>query len=392
MKNHTQQQHFHTKRAYHHAWDTLFALSFLFAHLLLTGCAGKQAETIQGAKDGGIQYAQLLKIEHADSFTVCDVMDAWNKGRTLHRYILIPRSAPMPTQCPKGTVVRTPLERAVAFTSVHGSLLCDLGAMKQLCGVCDYDYIMRPELRQAVTSGKLANMGMSTQPDLEKMIASHADALLVSPFQNASYGGIEKLNIPLIECADYMEATPLGRAEWMRFFGLLFGREATADSLFKIVEKNYTELTATVQKTTTRPTLLIDQKQGGAWYVPGGKSYLGSLYKDAGANYCFANNAESGSVSLSFETVFQKAHAADLWLIKSGGPTDLTYKQLQQDFAPNAQFKAFQEHHIWYCNSMKVPYFEEAPFHPDFLLKDLIKIFHPEILPDYQTRYFFPMK
>lgn len=370
----------------------LALLAFPAILFLFSSCAGRQTAAGESHPNGYLHYAQLLKIEPSDSFTICEVMDAWHSGRVKQRYILVPRSDRMPQKHPDGTIVRTPLCHAVVFSGVHASLLCDLGATERIGGLCDLIYIMRPELHKAVSRGTIANMGSSNQPDLEKIVSRHTDALLVSPFENATYGAIEKLNIPIVECVDYMEATPLGRAEWMRFFGLLFGCKAAADSLFSSVETNYTTLAATVQKTKSRPSLLIDRKQGSIWYVPGGQSYLGTMFKDAGARYCFADHKESGSVSLSFETVYQKAHDADLWLIKDGSATDLTYNQMVQDFAPYQEFRAFRQHHLWYCNTFKVPYFEEAPFHPDLLLKDYIKVVHPELLPNYTTRYFHPMK
>lgn len=371
------------------------AISFslvLLCLVCLCGCRGQSSASPSRSDTLSFSHATLLRVERNDSFTVADVYDAWHPGRVLHRYLLVPRQAPLPSRLPEGTLLRTPLRRTVAFSSVHGSLLCDLGQLGAICGVCDFSYVQQPEIRQAVAAGRMADMGSSMQPDVEKIVAAGADALLVSPFENAGYGNIAHAGIPLVECADYMESSALGRAEWVRFFGLLFGCEAQADSLFKEVEANYQNLSREALRQTRKPRLLCDQKSGAAWYVPGGGSTLGRLFQDAGADYTFSRRSESGSISLSFETVYEEAHNADVWLIKYGGSADLTYASLASDFKPYTQFRPWQERKVYGCNTLQVPYYEETPFHPDRLLKDLVKILHPQLLPDYRLRYYQPLK
>jgi ABC-type Fe3+-hydroxamate transport system substrate-binding protein len=237
--------------------------------------------------------------------------------------------------------------------------------------------------------GSIADVGNGMNPDIEKIIDLHPDAIMLSPFENSGgYGRVEKLNIPIIECADYMETSALGRAEWMRFYGLLFGEAQKADSLFAEVEKNYNELKALVAPLSSAPSVISELKNGSAWYVPGGKSTSARIYADAGANYVFADDEHSGSVPLAFETVFDKGQNADFWLIKYNQAIDKTYKELEQDYAPYTGFRAFKERNIYGCNTGKVDFYEDSPFHPDRLLKDLIKIFHPTLLEGYELKYF----
>ena len=194
-----------------------------------------------------------------------------------------------------------------------------------------------------------------------------------------------------MQCADYLETSALGRAEWMRFFGRLVGAETQADSLFSDISERYDSLRQAVASTTERPSLLCDTKQGTAWYTPGGKSYLGQLYADAGANYLFADRPESGSAALSAETVLARGHEADVWLIKYGAANDLSYTQLATDYAPYKGLRPWQERHIWGCNTLRIPFYEEAPFHPDRLLQDIVKILHPSLLPHHRLRYYSPL-
>ena len=363
--------------------------------LLFLSCNSTFVPAFDGLQPVSYRYASLLRVQQSDSLYVCDVMNPWQEGRLLHRYILIPREAPLPANLPEGTIVRTPLQRVVAGSSVHGSLVCELGALAQLVGLCDVAYTKHPELLKAVSAGHLRDMGAAHCPDKEQLVASNPDALLVSPFENAGYGELERLGVPLIEGADYMECSPLARAEWIRFYGMLFGCEASADSLFREVEKTYLQLCERVASMQRQPRVLVDHMQGGVWYVPGGNSTIGKLLQDAGTSYCFSYLPERGSVTLSFETIFAKARDADVWIIRYGAPDDLTYAQLAVDYPPYTSIRAWQERHIWVCNVSHTPFFEETPFHPERLLADIIRIVHPGVmLPEVSTglTYFSPMQ
>ena len=320
---------------------------------------------------------------------VRDSAYAWDTTRILHTYVLVDKEKSLPADLPEGTLVRTPLSKAVVYSSVHCGLLNQIGALKSIGGVCDLKYIKLQEVQDGCRTGSIADVGNGMNPDIEKIIDLHPDAIMLSPFENSGgYGRVEKLNIPIIECADYMETSALGRAEWMRFYGLLFGEAQKADSLFAEVEKNYNELKALVAPLSSAPSVISELKNGSAWYVPGGKSTSARIYADAGANYVFADDEHSGSVPLAFETVFDKGQNADFWLIKYNQAIDKTYKELEQDYAPYTGFRAFKERNIYGCNTGKVDFYEDSPFHPDRLLKDLIKIFHPTLLEGYELKYF----
>ncbi len=362
----------------------------LLAALLCVACGNPTPLSVTG-DPLSLRYASLLSIHKTDSFITADVLDAWRPGHVMQRYVLVPRSRPLPSRLPDGTLVRTPLQRAAAFSSVHACLLYDLQQLPSIAALCDVDYLQHAHLRHAVAQGLVADLGEAMQPDVEKLVALQTDALLVSPFENAGHGAISHTGIPIIECADYMEASPLARAEWMRFFGLLFGCEERADSLFAEVEHHYNALAEKAAGAERRPKLLCDLQSGSTWYVPGGGSTLGRLFADAGADYAFARRPESGSVALSFEHVYAAARDADVWLIKYGAGADFTYASLAADYRPYTQFAPWRERHIHGCNTFNVPYYEETPFRPDRLLRDLVRILHPELLPDHRLRYYRPL-
>ena len=188
-----------------------------------------------------------------------------------------------------------------------------------------------------------------------------------------------------------METSPLGRAEWMKFYGLLFGCEQTADSLFMEVEKNYMELTEAAKKEHERPTILTEKLTGTVWYVPGGQSTMGRMVADAGATYPFLDNKQSGSLALPLEKVLEEARSADIWLIKYNAPTPLTYSQMLGENKGYAMIKAFKTRRVYGCNAAIKPIFEETPFRPDWLLQEFVNIAHPLKQP-FVGRYFEPLK
>ena len=367
-------------------------MPLLFAAVACVPGGGRSADA--GVRGDSIvfRHARLIHVYRHSGWLLAKVDNPWKSGETLHTYIIVPNGGDIPENIPQGTVVRTPLERSVVFTSVHCGLLGAFGRLGAVKGVCDARYVVSPKVRRYIEGGSAGNMGSSMQPDVERIIALNPDGLLVSPFAGGEYGKLATAGLPLIECADYMEKSPLARAEWMRFFGLLYGCGDEADSLFAQVERNYTDLCRQVAPTSTRPAVMCDIMQGGAWYVPGGESTTARLLRDAGANYVFANNTESGSVRLSPEQILTKARNADVWIIRYGSKGALGYDALRRENAIYAEFKPWTEKKIFACNTFKVPYYDEIPFRPDYALRDLVAIFHPELDVRGGGRYFTPMK
>ncbi|EGF58690.1 ABC transporter substrate-binding protein [Bacteroides fluxus] len=370
---------------------SLLCLALLF----LSACqGGKQGMVSSETGDTlSLHYAENLTLVTYPDYTIATLRNPWDTLKTLHTYILVPKEKPLPEQLPEGTVVRTPLSKSVIYSSVHCSLIDKLGAFKSIGGVCDLKYIKLPSVQEACKNGVIADCGDGMNPDMERIIDLHPDAILLSPFENSGgYGRIGKLNIPIIECADYMETSALGRAEWMRFYGMLFGAASQADSLFAEVDSCYQQLKRRAALSSVSLSIVSELKSSSAWYVPGGRSTIGKLFRDACGRYAFADDAHSGSIPLSFETVFDKAGDSDVWTIKYNRDHDMTYSDLQADYTGYTGFKAFKERNIYGCNTAKVPFYEETPFRPDYLLSDLIQILHPEMGDLGGLRYFCKLK
>lgn len=353
--------------------------SVLFALLLLTSCNNKVAkEENKQNSDTQIAEAQLLFIEHANGYTKIDIKDPWNNGNTLHTYLLVPSNSAMPPQLPSGTVVRTPVKNVLVYSSVHSSVLRELGAGDAVRGVCDSQYFNDSIISAGLNDGTIIDCGNSMNPTVEKVIEMSPDAILLSPYQDATYGQITKLNVPIIECADYMEFTPLGRAEWIKFYGELIGKRALADSIYNSVVEQYNGVKESVKdKKIEHPLVLTENVISGVWNVPGGNSYMAQFIKDAGGNYPWADDKNTGSLTLDFNQVLAKAQAADIWLIKS--PYIHSLAELKSSYSLNDQFKAFKTGNVYVCDTNTSHFFDRFPFHPEVLLKEYFKVFHPEV-------------
>lgn len=207
-----------------HISIVFFILSVL---ITLVSCRGNSTvASFNGGDTVKLKYAKQLQIIKCNDYTVVTLNDPWNKGKILHTYILVPSNKNLPKDLPHGTVVRTPLQRAVITTSVHCGLIMSFGKQNSIKGVCDIRYINMPWIQQQCKAKKIADCGSGITPTLEKIIEINADAILISPFQNSGgYGRLNEWKKPIIETADYMETSALGRAEWMKFYGMLFGAE-----------------------------------------------------------------------------------------------------------------------------------------------------------------------
>lgn len=421
------------------------------AALLMAACqGGKTAAAAEAGDTLEMKYAKLLTIvKHGDGKESSDeaedidyqyaeaiIANPWKAGTMLHRYILIPkgkegdktvamlaRRRSTGARCTTDTV-RTPVERSAVFIAPHCQLMYELGCQQAIRGVCDLDYINIPDVKKRAAAGNAAagkasagnvssgnvsaenaaarnsimDCGSSMSPDIERIIALKPEAILLSPFENSGgYGKLDKLHIPIIEAADYMESSPLGRAEWMKFYGMLFGNEegrgkreegksngisgsceSKADSLFAKIEKEYLKLKAEAAGYPKGLSILTERKTGNVWYVPGGQSTIGILLKDANARYIFEDDQHSGSLAMSPEQILAKGKQVDVWAFKYFGGAPLSQVQLLQEYDGYKALAAFCWGNIYQVDTSTVPYFELTSFHPELLLREFIILAHGE--------------
>ena len=424
-------------------------LKMEYAKLLTIVKHGEKAADKEGASETSDEKASETIGDNAGyQYVEVNIANPWKAGTLLHRYILIPKGEEgdktvtrLALQRTSGMgcttdTVRTPVERSAVFIAPHCQLMYELGCQQAIRGVCDLNYINIPDVRKrAASAGKassgnasaqnsIVDCGSSMAPDIERIIALKPEAILVSPFENSGgYGKLDKLHIPIIEAADYMESSPLGRAEWMKFYGMLFGKdknisttaagkaseaavgkasgaaagkasEATAgkaseailpsscelraDSLFAQIEKEYLDLKAEAGKLPKGLSILTERKTGGVWYVPGGQSTIGILLKDANARYIFSDDKHSGSLPMSPEQILAKGKQVDVWAFKYFGGAPLSQVQLLQEYDGYKALAAFSRGNIYQVDTSMVPYFELTSFHPELLLREFIILAHGE--------------
>lgn len=335
-----------------------------------------------------LQYAKNLTMIQGNGYTIAELRNPWDTTKMLKRYIMVPQNQQIPTT-PKGVIVRTPISNVLVYTTIHCKLIEELGAIEQIGGVCEIEYMNISEIHKRHKEGKVIDAGKGTNPDIEKIIELNPDAIMLSPFENGGgHGAIEKLGTPIIECADYMETSALGGAEWIYFYGALLGKEQQADSIFKSVEASYNSLKNSVPQIDDKPKLLYGLKTGSAWYVPAGGSAISKMLTDAGANYIFQHTKGSGSIPLSFEEVFDKGQDSKVWLIRYYQEGDKTYTSLAEEYTPYSQFQPFKNREIYGCNTSYSTYYEDFPFHPDMVLKDIITLLYPELDITYKQKYY----
>ena len=347
----------------------------------LPGCNGGKTSSDVGGTEVELRHATLLSMkELSDGTTLVTVKNPWDTTAVLDRYALVDRNARRPASIPAGfKIISVPVERSIVYSGLHASLLNELGKLNAVNGMCDIQYVNDSATSVAIQKGKILDCGKNISPVIERIISLKPEIILLSPYENSDdESRYKSINVRLVEAADYMEPTPLGRAEWMRFYGRLFGASAKADSLFSQIENEYLSLSAEARKSKKHPSLIFDRVYSGIWYVTTSGSVTGRLIEDAGGINPFAGYKNGGSAPLSAEEVLNTGKNADFWLIRHSEPS-LSLKGLAGDAPVYSKFKAFKNGNVYMANTVTTRLFEDGAFHPERTLREMVRILHPEI-------------
>jgi iron complex transport system substrate-binding protein len=342
-----------------------------------------------------LAHAKGFTIAYHDHFKVVKIMSPFEKSTDTLTYILVQRGTPRPIGYKDSQVIEIPVRSMVAMSSLHIGLVGFLGCEDILTGMGNLKYVSSPKVLDRIKSGKISEVGKDQGLNEEVLIAMHPDLIMAtgSPVSKVSrYESLHQAGIPVMVNSEWVETTPLGRAEWVKLLAALINKEKEVNRKFAKVEDEYQKLVRLTSKVAIRPTIITGMNSKDAWYVPNGDSYVNRFFQDAGASYHWKNTKATGSLPLSFETVYPIALQADFWLNVSIGNVQTKKDVIGRDVR-YADFKSFKTNHIYsYNNRMNAQgandYWESGAVNPHLVLADLICILHPELLPKHELIYY----
>lgn len=339
-----------------------------------------------------VKYAKGFKVSEYENYKLVDIQDPSGQSDIQYKYALLKRGENK-GGIPAGyQIIEVPVRSVICMTTLQISNFIKLNAVDKITGITSTRFLFNQQLNNQLKENKTSKIGIEGEFDSEVVMALNPDIILVSPFKRGGYDAIRNLDIPLISFLGYKESSPLGQAEWIKFTAMLLGIEEQANRQFNEIEKKYNELMVIAASATESPTVLSGELHSGNWYVVGGNSYLARLFHDAGAEYFMKNDNESGGFYVDFETVYSQGANADFWRIVNSYNGTFGYDELKQSDARYTDFKAFKDKKVIYCNLREKPFYENTPVEPEVVLADLIKIFHPDLLPEHTPVYYDLLK
>lgn len=368
----------------------LFPLLFL-----LLSCHLEQQQTDVGQlfvnvtkKQSLVRYATQFDLYQKNGVTKIDIYDPGDHQKIQASYYIA--STVVYDQYKKdASLFKSPVDSVALFSATQINAFQKLGLLGKIVGVSEAGYINDTFVRHQIENGHISELAGSGNLYIEKTLMVDPSIIFYSPSQAIESRSADLAGIALISYYDYLEEDPLGRAEWIKFSAVFFGLYHEADSLFNDIVHRYGNYRDMVKTVKSRPTVFSDKYFNGQWYIPGGQSYIANLFTDAGASYIWRNDKHKGSFPLDYEVVYEKAHNADYWRIVGSYGEKASYESLAEQNELYRHFKAFKNHRIIWCDAESTAYFEESPLEPDRVLADLIKAFHPELLPAYKPKYYW---
>lgn len=373
-----------------------FACGILF---LASGCQSGQQRESNVADEGKpvsstiIRHAKGFLVDHFSDYTRVTLHNPWRGDKPYAVYYLYRNDS---TRLPaEGTKIKIPITSLTVNTFSYFTFLALLDEIDAISGVTDGFRIYHPGILHKLATGEITDLGDPFHPNVEKTLALKPQAIITSAYaQRDNYS--ERLidaGFPIIYSLEWMENSPLARAEWIRLLAAFFDKEAMGDSIFAGIESRYLQLQEKIKNVSPRCTVLSGDNFQGTWYVPGGKSFHATLFRDAQLDYLYKNNREQGSIGLDIESVLTRFGKADFWF---GCEAD-TYADLAEKDAKYLLLQSVKKRQV-YNNHNRInaaggnDYFESAIANPHLLLSDLVKAAYPEILPSYSFTYIKPLE
>lgn len=373
----------------------LFFKKIIFLIVLVNFVSCKKNEhsttTSETSQKNEIEYSTNLSIYKYKSYSIVKISNPWPDANKDFTYILKEKNATIPDSLSKYTSITIPLQSIVVTSTTNIPFIEMLNEERKLLGFPHTDYISSQKTRQLIDEGIVKNVGQNERLDIEKLIDLAPEVIVAFGIDNNNpmIANLEKSGLKVLIQADWMEQSPLGKAEWIKLYAALFGKEKEGKKLFDAIVKNYNNALKLVANQKAEATVLYGSMYQNQWFVAKGNSWAAQFMKDAKSNYLWANTEGSGSLGLPFEKILEKAKTAQVW-IATGSFKNL--KELGNSNPHYNQFNAFTQKNVYTFESKLgatggTIYYELAPSRPDLVLKDYIKIFHPELLPDYNFTF-----
>ena len=335
------------------------------------------------------EYATRYSVERDGDVTILSVLEPWPGGEPI-RYALVPRGSGLSRPGVEATI-EVPVRTVVSLSSTYIPHLDSLELLDRLVGVDRRSYIYNQEVRRRIDDGEILEVGDIDSLDMERLLAARPEMIMASALSEEDLLRLSRPGFPVVVNADWLETSPLGRAEWIRFLSLFFEKSEEAQRIHQRIAAEYEETRNRLAQATERPTLLANAPYRGEWAVPAGESYLATLFEDAGADYLWSETEGTGSVFRSLEEVFARAREAEFWV--NLGFRWSSREDVRAVDPRLAEFRAFHEGSMYHYNRRVRPggandFWESGAARPDIVLADLGRIFHPELLGDHELYYY----
>jgi iron complex transport system substrate-binding protein len=371
-------------------------LIFVSILTLFISCKRESSTENSRTSQPTVEYAKGFTIDKKQGYSILTVKNPWPKASKTYTYILKEKKGIVPAHLSEHPVIMVPVKRIVVTSTTHIPSLEMLNEVHSLIGFPNLELISSNTVRKRINEKKVKELGTNNSLNTEVLIDLQPDVIIGYGIdeKNPILDNLHQSGLKVMLNGDWNEQTPLGKAEWIKFFGALYGKTAEANKLFDSIRKEYLQSIEIAKKATTTPTVLAGDMFEDCWYLPKGTSWGSQLLKEANAHYLWQETSGTGSLSLSFETVFMRAKNADFWFT-SGQFSSLG--EMKNANPHYEQFTAFQNKKVYSFAQKKgstggILYYELAPNRPDLVIKDLIKILHPELLPNYQPFFFQKLK
>jgi iron complex transport system substrate-binding protein len=363
---------------------------FVIAIILFLGFGCKQParEKVNSETVIHPKYAKGFYISKSGEYTEAFVKDPWDSTKILAHYVFVPKNQRTSMSVSGAKIIRVPCATAACLSSPEIGFISRLGLAKNITGISQKEYIKDAQVLNQIASGQTIDLGPFERYNTERLMALNPDVLFAAPFEDDKYGKIRQTTIPIAYCSSYMEESPLGRAEWIKFIALFYDKYDQACAIFDTIAQNYENASKIARNIQQKPGVFSGKMYQTTWFVSGLNSYMARFFTDAGARYSWDDLTFSGSKPVSFERVYERCNATDYWVVLEYAPDGYSYTKLKLENERYQNFKAFKQRNIIFCNTDLSAYYEKGIIEPDVILRDFIALFHPELLPGYQPTYF----